>query len=778
MVNKEEEYRLKLNALEQENKRLRAVLNSEKGLKKIEYLEAIVHSLPDIVFLIDDKGTYLDILTDKEALLVKERDFLLGKNFADVLPPEVTEIALNGIKKVLDTGVQTVIEYSLEINHQTKWFEGHISKVKQIDSNNLIFWVTDVTNRRYIQRRIEASEYKLKRAQQTARLAYFEWNLENDETYFSEQLNDLLGVSISEQITMRKYLGMLNSNDRAVISKSLREEIFKNKKFDFEYRLDLNGEKCYHIINCELIEDDQNPSYIFGIIQDVTQMRHLENERLEKMEEKNAMLNAIPDMMFIQDKNGVFIDFHAPGGEYKNLLVQPDHFLGKSSLEVLPPDIATENLQKVKQVVRTRQHVIHEYQLNLNGRHAYFESRLVPGVGETALSIVRDITAKKKAELELVKARMLAEESDRLKSAFLANMSHEIRTPMNGVIGFAELLLQDDIPQDEKNEYFLLIEKNNHQLLQLIDDIIDISKIEAKVLKIHKIDFNINDLLIDLERLYLKEIDMSSKPIDIEFKGLDDKQQGWIFTDKSRLMQILQNLITNAIKFTEAGKISIDTKVENHKLIFKVKDTGIGIPELSQKQIFERFRRLENTADKVYRGTGLGLAVTKGLVELLGGSIIVHSIEGEGSEFIFDISYQSGKMIENNINKLEEWTSLNGLDILIVEDEETSFAYLFSIFKKNNANVFRAKTGYEAIEMVKRQNIDLILMDIRLPELNGYDATRYIKKLAPDIPIIAQTAFAMADDEIKAKEAGCDDYVTKPISSYLLLNKIKNLLDN
>lgn len=773
---KEEEYNQKIEALEKENKRLRAILNSEKGLKKIEYLEAIVHSLPDIVFLIDEKGTYLDILTDKEALLVKERNYLLGKKFTEVLPPEVAEIAMSGIKKVLETGVQTVIEYKLEINHQSKWFEGHISKVKQIDTNNLIFWVTDVTNRRYIQRRIEASEFKLKRAQQTARLAYFEWNLENDETFFSEQLNDLIGISANEHITMRKYLGMLNPNDRAIISKSLREEIFENKRFDFEYRLDVKGEKCYHIINCELIEDKQNPSYIFGIIQDVTQMRHLENERLEKMEEKNAMLNAIPDMMFIQDKNGVFIDFHAPRGEYKNLLVHPDHFLGKNSLEVLPADIATENLQKVKQVVRTRQHVIHEYQLNFDGRNAYFESRLVPGVGETVLSIVRDITARKMAEIELVKARLLAEESDRLKSAFLANMSHEIRTPMNGVIGFAELLLQEDIPQDEKNEYFLLIEKNNYQLLQLIDDIIDISKIEAKVLKIHKIDFNINDLLLDLERIYLKEVDMSAKPIDIEFKGLDDKQQGWIYTDKSRLMQIFQNLISNAIKFTDTGKVSIDTKVEDHKLRFKVKDTGIGIPEMEQKQIFERFRRLENTADKVYRGTGLGLAVTKGLVDLLGGSIKVQSIEGEGSEFIFDIPYQSGKIVENNSNVLEDWASLRGLDVLIVEDEETSFAYLASIFKKNNVNVFRSKTGYEAIETVKKQNIDLILMDIRLPELNGYDATRYIKKLAPDIPIIAQTAFAMADDEIKAKEAGCDDYVSKPISSYLLLNKIKRFL--
>ena len=772
----EDDYKKKIKALEDENERLRSILKSEKSLEHIEYLEALIHSLPDIVFVIDQDGVYLDILTDKDSLLYKQRSELLGKKFSDVLPKEVAKIAMDGINRVLNTELQTTIEYALEIDNQLKYFEGHISKVKTIGSQNLIFWVSDVTNRKNILRKIEASEYKLNSAQQIARLAYFEWNLENDATFFSDQIFDLLGIPKNEGISMRKYLGFLNYNDKALISKAMREQIFAEKRFKYEYTIGVNDEKCYHIINCELIEEDGKPTLIFGIIQDVTQIRKLENERLFKMEEKNAMLSAIPDMMFIQDKNGNFIDFHAPKGQYKNLIYEPEDFLGKNAMEVLPPNIAAENLEKVKQVIRTRQHVIHEYQLNLHGKQSFFESRLVPGVGNTALSIVREVTARKQAERELVKAKMLAEESDRLKSAFLANMSHEIRTPMNGVIGFAELLLQEDIPQDEKKEYFSLIEKNSHQLLQLIDDIIDISKIEAKVLKIYKVNFNLNELLKDLERMYLKEIDMSAKPIQLEFNGLADSQQGWIFTDKSRLMQIFQNLISNALKFTNEGKISIDTTVKNKKITFTIKDTGIGIPELAQKQIFERFRRLENTADKVYRGTGLGLTVTKGLIDLLGGEISVDSIEGEGSVFTFMLPYESGGKVIERKEEYKEWQQFVGMDVLIVEDEDTSFIYLASLLKRNRLNVHRAKTGYEAIEIVKARNVDIILMDIRLPELNGYDSTRYIKKLAPDIPIIAQTAFAMADDAHKAKEAGCDDYVTKPISSYLLLNKMKKFL--
>jgi PAS domain S-box-containing protein len=772
----EDENIKRIKTLEAENRRLKALLSSEKSIDHIKYLEAIIHSLPDIVFLIDPNGKYLDILTDKDSLLYKEREFLLGKTFEEVLPKGVAELAMSGIRKVIDSGGQNVIEYALEIDNQTKWFEGHISQVKTIGPQTLIFWVSDITKRKSIQKIIEANEYKLTRAQQIARLAYFEWRLEDDHTFFSEQFYDLLNLPVGESISMRKMLGFLDANDKAIISKALREDILKNKTFDYEYTIEINGKKCYHVINCELIEQNNRPVSIFGIIQDVTQIRYLEDERLLKKDERNAMLSAIPDMMFIQDESGVFIDFHAPKGQHKNLIYEPQFFLGKGPMEVLPPNIAAENLQKVKQVIRTKQHVIHEYQLKLQGRNAYFESRLVPGVKNTVLSIVREVTARKQAERELVRAKMMAEESDRLKSAFLANMSHEIRTPMNGVIGFAELLLQEDIPQDEKKEYFSIIEKNSHQLMQLIDDIIDISKIEANVLKLYKVDFNINDLLKDLERTYLKEVDMSDKNIQLEFRGLADRQQGWIHTDKTRLIQILQNLISNALKFTESGSINIETFVQNKMLTFQIQDSGIGIPEMAQKQIFERFRRLDNTADKIYRGTGLGLSVTKGLVELLGGEIKVSSIEGEGSEFIFTVPYHSGTLVEEKKEEINHWEPFHGLDILIVEDEDTSYFYLASIFKRNKMHTCRAKTGYEAIEIVKNQNVDMILMDIRLPELNGYDATRYIKKLAPDIPIIAQTAFALADDAQKAKDAGCDDYVTKPISSTLLLNKMQKLL--
>jgi CheY-like chemotaxis protein/nitrogen-specific signal transduction histidine kinase len=400
---------------------------------------------------------------------------------------------------------------------------------------------------------------------------------------------------------------------------------------------------------------------------------------------------------------------------------------------------------------------------------------MVPAGKSRVLSIVRDITAKKQAEDELMKAKLMAEESDRLKSEFLANMSHEVRTPMNGIIGFAELLLQDDIPYDERIEYFNIIEKNNYQLLQLIDDIVDVSKIETNLLNLVFIDFNINDLIHQLEQTYQKEIDMADKAVALNVQPILNNADAWINGDKGRLMQVIENLLSNAVKFTEKGQIDVTARVENRNLIFQIKDTGIGIPDMARKRIFERFSRANNLADKIYRGTGLGLAVTKGLVELMGGQISVQSEEGAGSSFTFFIPHKKADAILKK-GKESAWRAFSGRNILIVEDEDTSYHYLASILKRQNIGYIRAQTGYEAIEKVKTEPVDLILMDIQLPELNGYDAARYIKKLAPDLPIIAQTAFALSGDEEKARDAGCDDYVAKPISSTQLLEKLKHFL--
>ncbi len=769
-------YEDRLRELEAENKRLRMLLDSRSDVKQGGYFEAIIHSLPDIVFLIDDKGTYIDILTDKEDLLYKDLSYLLNKKFSEVLPKNVSEKANAGMRKAKETGKPNIIEYQLLIGDELKWFEGRIAPIAGSNAKRFVFLVMDITRRKNIFRLLETSQYKLKRAQEIAKLVYFEWNLKTNKASFSDEVKGLFHLDTAEDFDMADYFNYLKKEDQLAINKGIKAYTRNKGRFEYEYQTQIDGQERYHLIHCESISEAADLDLIFGIIQDVTDIRKLETEHYRKTQEKNAMLRAIPDMMFTQDSNGTFMDFHAPQGQMHNLFAHPDEFIGKKAIEILPPEISSINLSKIKQVLKSKQHVIHEYKIQINNRTAHYEARMVPGGNGEVLSIVREVTARKQAEQELVKAKLIAEESDRLKSAFLANMSHEIRTPMNGVIGFAELLLQKEIPNDEKQEYFSIIEKNSHQLLQLIDDIIDVSKIEAHLLKLNPVVFNINDLLSDLEKVYQKELDMVGKNITLKFEGLPDQNQAYIKEDKSRLMQVLQNLISNAVKFTEQGEIGLELEKKNDFLEFKVIDTGIGIPEMARKHIFESFRRLENPADKIYRGTGLGLAVSRGLVELMGGTINVESVEGEGSVFMFTIPYNQGTDDDQNVKDLNEWAQFENKNVLIVEDEDTSYHYLASMLKKNRVNVSRALTGYQAIEEVKNNPLDLILMDIRLPELNGYDATRYIKKIAPDIPIIATTAFALAEDEQKALDAGCNGYVSKPISSYTLLRKVKEFL--
>jgi len=377
----------------------------------------------------------------------------------------------------------------------------------------------------------------------------------------------------------------------------------------------------------------------------------------------------------------------------------------------------------------------------------------------------------------LEKAKEKAIENDRLKSVFLANMSHEIRTPMNAILGFSNLLLKENISDENKKEFARLIIENGNDLLNLINDIIDISKIEAEQLKINIIKCNLPELMKDIY-LYYNDLIIHSKKHkpEVELKLVYNQkiENTYILTDPHRLRQILSNLINNAIKFTYEGKIEFGFKNSNsNKIKFFVKDTGIGIAKDKLSSIFERFNQIEDPYTKKYNGSGLGLSIAKQLVELLGGDIWVESKEGKGSSFYFTIptGYKSTEELANNdisdrYSRVYNWKDKV---ILIAEDEKANFIYLKTILSKSNARIYWAADGAAAVELCKKKNIDLVLMDIKMRGMNGYEATQRIKSIYPDMPVIAQTAYAMSDDIERLMKAGCNDYITKPIKSSQLL---------
>lgn len=389
-----------------------------------------------------------------------------------------------------------------------------------------------------------------------------------------------------------------------------------------------------------------------------------------------------------------------------------------------------------------------------------------------------DITEQKNVENELLIAKEKAEVSNRLKSAFLANMSHEIRTPMNAILGFSELLKQPELTDEKQEKYFEIIKKSGGRLLNVINDIIDISKVESGQMEILISEFNILEQIKEVHALFNTEA--KGKGIVLDIKNSLPSNEITIKSDNHKINAILVNLVKNAIKYCDEGTIEIGVQKKESILEFYVKDTGIGIDKTRQIAIFDRFVQADIEDVKALQGSGLGLSISKAYVEMLGGEIWVDSDPGKGATFYFTIPGEikiagdkaSG---QNAIPKSENL--INKLKILVVEDDESSEIYISQIVDTLSKEIIIARNGVEAVELCRNNPaIDLVLMDVKMPLMDGYEATRIIRQFNKDVIIIAQSAFALIGDKNKAMEAGCNDYITKPINKEELTDIIKKHL--
>ena len=402
------------------------------------------------------------------------------------------------------------------------------------------------------------------------------------------------------------------------------------------------------------------------------------------------------------------------------------------------------------------------------------------------VSINEDISEKKQMIQELEIARDKAEESDKLKSLFLANMSHEIRTPLNGILGFSNVICSGGEEDPERLEYYkTIIENCGQRLVTVIDDIIDISMIQSNQLKIVRKDFDINELLEEVYVLYQEQKAEQVKKIEFKVGFCENPDHKTVFSDKNRIFQVLKNLLDNAFKFTEIGFIEFGCSESNQdELILYVEDSGIGIDKSKNKIIFESFRQAEEGNSRKYDGSGLGLAITSGIIERLGGKIWIQSEVGMGSVFYISLPRGYKKVADernNQTENLQDVTAISGTKkrILSIEDDKASIEYLKSVASAMGYELINFDNAQEGLKYLNENQVDLVLMDIQLPEMNGYEATRQIKADFPNMPIIVQTAYAMKGDEEKAFEAGCDEYLVKPVGLKNLREKIaKYIADN
>ena len=398
---------------------------------------------------------------------------------------------------------------------------------------------------------------------------------------------------------------------------------------------------------------------------------------------------------------------------------------------------------------------------------------------------LQDITEQKRIEEELRIAKEKAEENDHLKSAFLANMSHEIRTPMNGILGFAALLKEPKLSGEEMQEYIGIIEKSGARMLNIINDIITISKVESGQMETYISQTNINEQIEYIYKFFKPEVEQ--KGIHIAFNNPLTDIEATIRTDKEKIYAILTNLVKNAIKFSDRGFIEIGYRIRRDKadgrdkangrdkaclvstLEFYVKDNGVGIPKDRTEAIFDRFVQADIADKRAFQGAGLGLSISKAYVEMLGGEIWVESEDGKGSTFYFTLPYTREPEVIDVVevavqeNLTENNPEAPGLKILIAEDDEISGMLISLAVKSLGKNVLKATTGIETVEICQNNpDLDFVLMDIKMPDIDGYEATRQIRQFNKDVVIIAQTAYALIGDREKAIEAGCNDYIAKP----------------
>ncbi|MDX2109223.1 MAG: PAS domain S-box protein [Verrucomicrobiota bacterium] len=536
--------------------------------------------------------------------------------------------------------------------------------------------------------------------------------------------------------------------------------------------------------NTCLVEDDGRVTCVISCGIDITDRIETEIELAINERNYREIFHATNDAIFIHDaETGRIVDvndtmLHMYGYESKEAIIGMS--MGDVR-ELEPPYTIQEAVEFLKLAAEGQPQVFEWHALKADNTAFWVEVSLkatVIGGQKRVLAVVRDISERKQAEDAILKAKERAEESDRLKSAFLANMSHEIRTPMNGIIGFTELLKEPNLEEKDRRDFIRIIEESSGRLLNIINDLIDISKIEAGQMELHLANTSINELMNSLHAFF--EPEAKRKNLALNWVPELPDNRSIISTDPVKLSQILTNLIKNALKFTFQGEIRFGYVLEDGNLLFFVQDTGIGIaPDLIDK-VFERFRQGSLALSRPYEGAGLGLSIAKAYVEMMGGKIWIESEEHKGTSLYFTLSYTPviNSPPVTPPAPIAPLITPSSKTVLIAEDEPNNMNLLVAILRKAKLNLLKASNGAEAVGLFSvHSEIDIVLMDVKMPIMDGLEATRKIKSIRPNVPVIALTAYAMKTDEFAAREAGCDDYLSKPVRLTTLMERINSFLD-
>ena len=578
----------------------------------------------------------------------------------------------------------------------------------------------------------------------------------------------------------------------------LLEAVLSRKSYS-SYEVDLGTHSKTFKINTIVLKT--KPVSRLIVLRDITELIEKQREIQKSGKEYRNLYNVfrlmadnMPDLVWAKDLNKKYIFVNKAVCETYLQAATTEEPIGHSREDFMKrerdkhpenPDwhnIGRYSADSDEIILQTGKPGVFEEFGNIKGKFYYLDIRKAPIWDENGEMIgivgsARDVTLQKKTEIELIAAKERAEEADRLKSSFLANMSHEVRTPMNSILGFISLMEESNPTLEEQMEYFAIVRKGGERLMNTINDIIDISRIDSGQMQLSLGETNIAELNTIVLSLF--KPDAAAKNLELIFAGMQPDDHILLRTDRNKLYTVLSKLVKNAIKYTKKGSIRFGCNHDSESINYFIQDTGIGIDQKRHKDIFERFVQVDGSINRDYEGSGLGLSLCKAYIEMMGGSIWLESEEGVGSTFYFRIPLNPEDVKESSdvLGSTESTTvSHRSLHVLIVEDDPGSYEYLSLILKRSNHQVSHTYTGFEAIELCRQKNtFDLILMDVKLPGIDGYETTRRIREFSPEMQIIAISAFAFTEDHERALMAGCNDYITKPVNKDVLLKRLEQI---
>ncbi|MGQ8337244.1 PAS domain S-box protein [Sunxiuqinia sp. A32] len=781
-------------------------ITEDKFKKNKNFFKDLIETVKEGVWVSDKNDIIHYVNTGMTAITGAAKSEMMGKSvlkdFSEETIKEFKEFYIKAKEELKPIEYEAKVKtLSNRYTYQSGWL---IPITRSGKFDGMICSILDITEQKENREIIKKREEQLSNIIDHSTNAFYSHTPDHVITYFSPQIEKIIGYKPEEALV--KWTSLASDNPINEKGLLLTNKAIETGEVQEPYEVELihkNGALVRVEVREAPVVKEGKTVAIVGSLTDITERTRIADELKISQEGLRNLVDNSPVAIAINDQHGKieylnkeFVRaFGYTTDDIKHvedwwLLAYPDpgyrqevtkrwkEELKKVSIEdysqkPFEVTITCKNNQRKFVQIQWSQ-IGDDLLLILNNltEQKILQTQLV----ESNLELKATLSKLRKANTELKLAKQKAEESDHLKSAFLANMSHEIRTPMNSIIGFSSLLTDQDLTESKRERFSDLIQVAGQHLLRIIDDIIDISKIESNQLKIEKVKINVFSFLEEVYN-YHDESKLRNKNPELKFNLIQDiiYKNIHMLSDQIRLKQLFDNLITNAFKNTIEGKVEFGIKEvdeANHKIIFFVKDTGVGIPKKYCDLIFNRFLQVENQLPK--HGTGLGLSITKGIIDLLDGKIWFKTKEQIGTTFYFEFSYDPSIEIKEkqSTSTASRPEKLSAKTIFIAEDDFPSFVFLREILNPTGAEIHHFTNGLSLVEEVTENEPDLILVDINMPIMNGLEAVKQIRNLGYNGPVIAQTAYAMQDEKQKCLDAKCDDYISKPINIKSLLKLV------